>query len=100
MAVLHTPTRREKDLDSRIRAFKTSDPMVRLTRDQLHLIVEECTRLQELNKQRCAQVDLQQRQRAVVGGGEDRRGDEASAGGSRGGSRLSSSARQRLEGGG
>ena len=96
---------REQDLDSRIRAFKTSDPMVRLTKDQLHLLVEECTRLQELHKQRCADVEQQQqqqRQQQSLGGGKSgaseaprRSSKVSSAGGGSKGSHPPSAARSR-----
>jgi hypothetical protein len=48
---------REEELDARIRAFKTSDPnKVRLTPDQLHLLVEECMRLEDMHQQRCKEL--------------------------------------------
>ena len=40
--------------------FAPIHPQVRLTRDQLHLLVEECTRLQGLSAQRCLQQPQQQ----------------------------------------
>jgi len=48
---------REKDIDARIRAFKTADPMVRLAPDQLQRLIDECRLLEDMHQQR-----LQQRQ--------------------------------------